>query len=368
MVGFWEGEAFQVETSYLVSSPPPPGPQEFGVSSRGAEHLVAEWVSHLGQKNVYVTRQSGDGGYDVGSDDWVVQVKNYQGSVGVHEIRELIGTGLVDSREPVLFTSGSLTRDASDFAEQANLAVFKYSAEEGTLGALGIAAQTLIEEAVRNEAVLRSSGDTDTFPGIDEYQDFYQKVWRWRMTDPGHFIPRARDHHEIAIISSSDSPEKQQSDWEKALLLIAQFAHEDGIELPEAAKGGWSKWPDLLLAAAKDSSRQAPGAATKESNSERWSRQHSCLEYSFNIDQVAVAIDSYGVFDDIYQGESLVDLIRDASWDSGFVFAAMDGQATVSEGKKALSQILEMARQLVLDNGGDLDVFDSEYRAQSIEI
>lgn len=368
MAEFGEGEAFQVETSYLANSPPPPNPQEYGVSSRGAEHLVSAWVAHLGQKNVYVTRQSGDGGYDVGSDDWVVQVKNYQGSVGVHEIRELVGTSSVDSRLPVLFTSGSLTRDASEFADQANLAIFRYSAEDGTLGAVGLAAQTLIEEAIRNEALLRTQGGTGAIPGIDEFQLFYAKVFQWSQTDPRHYIPGTQELIDIPYIEPMDSPQKQQSTWDKILLMVAQVAQEGGIELPEATAGGWSTWPDLLLAAAKDSSRKAPGAQTKESNSERWSRQQRCLEYNFNILNVEVAIQSYDIFDDIDKGKSLADLISDAAWTSGFVPASMSGGASVGEGEKVLSQILEMARQLVADHGGDVDVFDSEYRAMSIEM
>ena len=115
---------------------PAPDPQPFGVSHEGAEALVAEWIRHLGAVDAEVTRLTGDGGIDVESSGYIAQVKNYAGAVGVSELRELAGVAAVDGRTPLFFTSGTLTAEASLFAEAARIAAFRYDAIAGQLDAL----------------------------------------------------------------------------------------------------------------------------------------------------------------------------------------------------------------------------------------
>ncbi|MCK8609708.1 restriction endonuclease [Agromyces sp. C10] len=55
---------------------PRPAPQPYGVSHRGAEQLVADWMRHLGAFDAEVTRFTADGGVDVVSAHWIAQVKN----------------------------------------------------------------------------------------------------------------------------------------------------------------------------------------------------------------------------------------------------------------------------------------------------
>lgn len=112
---------------------PPPPPQPFGVSHEGAEALVALWMQHLGAVDAAVTPFSGDGGIDVESKDYIAQVKNYSGTVGVAEIRELAGVALVDGRKPLFFTSGTYAQGAVEFADRASIPLFVYDAVEGTL-------------------------------------------------------------------------------------------------------------------------------------------------------------------------------------------------------------------------------------------
>lgn len=112
---------------------PKPDPYPLGVSPDGAETLCAQWMEHLGQTNVRVTRSKSDGGIDVESDAWLAQVKHYRGSVGVTEVRELVGVTSIDGRTPVFFTSGQYTSGALEFADRAQVLLFSYNAERGTL-------------------------------------------------------------------------------------------------------------------------------------------------------------------------------------------------------------------------------------------
>lgn len=121
---------------------PPPAPQPLGVSADGAEKLCAYWMKHLGQTNVRVTRAQNDGGVDIESNDWLAQVKHYRGSVGVTEVRELVGVASVDGRTPVFFTSGQYTSSALAFAGRAGVLLFSYRAESGTLEAENVHARS----------------------------------------------------------------------------------------------------------------------------------------------------------------------------------------------------------------------------------
>lgn len=124
---------------------PAPFPQPYGVSHEGAEALVAEWVRYLGEADAEITRFTGDGGIDVQSMHYIIQVKNYSGSVGVAEVRELGGVAAVDGRKPLFFTSGSYAAGAVDFAERSGIALFVYDAHLGTLvGANGAAERALV--------------------------------------------------------------------------------------------------------------------------------------------------------------------------------------------------------------------------------
>ena len=113
----------------------PPSREPNGLQARDAEHLCATWLAYLGEEHVKVTRATGDGGVDITSARCVAQVKNYQGSVGVVPVRELVGVASVDGRFPVFFTSGQYTRAALQFAEDASVYLFRYDAEAGTLDA-----------------------------------------------------------------------------------------------------------------------------------------------------------------------------------------------------------------------------------------
>lgn len=125
---------------------PAPAPQPYGVSHRGAELLVAQWMAHLGDMGASVTQYTGDGGIDISSSRYLAQVKNYTGTVGVASIRELAGVASVDGRRALFFTSGNYASGAVEFAERAGVALFTYDAENGTLHAQdALARQAMID-------------------------------------------------------------------------------------------------------------------------------------------------------------------------------------------------------------------------------
>lgn len=128
------GESVEAEcNAELPNLGPKPEPYPLGVSPDGAEKLCAQWMEHLGQINVRVTRSTIDGGVDIESSAWLAQVKHYRGAVGVTEVRELVGVASIDGRTPVFFTSGQYTSSALEFADKAGVLLFSYQAETGTL-------------------------------------------------------------------------------------------------------------------------------------------------------------------------------------------------------------------------------------------
>lgn len=111
----------------------PPKATSDWISPRDAERLVAQWIRALGEPSAGVTSFVADGGVDVVSDNYLAQVKHYQGKVGPAAIRELVGVCKVDGRKPLFFTSGSYTASAIGFADSSEVALFIYNASEGTL-------------------------------------------------------------------------------------------------------------------------------------------------------------------------------------------------------------------------------------------
>lgn len=110
-----------------------PAQQPYGVSPRGAEQLVSEWLRYLGEGDAEVTRYSRDGGVDVEGHSFVAQVKHQKGSVSVKDVRELAGVASERKRNALFFTSSRYTPEAIAFADRATVAFFLFNAEDATL-------------------------------------------------------------------------------------------------------------------------------------------------------------------------------------------------------------------------------------------
>lgn len=116
---------------FATQNKPPKAP--YGVSDKGAEALVAQWMIWLGVFDAKATKYVGDGGIDAEGTGFIAQVKNFNGFVGVKDIRELKGVAAVDGRNPLFFTSGEYSKGCKEFAEEAGVYLFEYDAERGTL-------------------------------------------------------------------------------------------------------------------------------------------------------------------------------------------------------------------------------------------
>lgn len=86
------------------------------------EELVAEAYRRMGHK-VRVVGTTGDHGVDLrirakNGENWIVQCKRYQGSVGEPIVRDLYGTMLHEKADrAAIVTSGTITRQAEEWVE-----------------------------------------------------------------------------------------------------------------------------------------------------------------------------------------------------------------------------------------------------------
>lgn len=111
-----------------------PAPQPYGVSSRGAEKVTADWLRFLGEINVEITQFSQDGGADVLTDSYCCQVKNYEKKpVTVLEVRALLGTAVSLGLSPLLFTASKPTNEALVFSNENDIAVIQFDATKASL-------------------------------------------------------------------------------------------------------------------------------------------------------------------------------------------------------------------------------------------
>lgn len=123
-----------------------PDPQPFGVSPKGAELYVAEWLKYLDISVIEVSPYSQDGGYDLVSEEFLVQVKSWNKRwVPVAAIREIYGVSQLKGKRAMVFSRGFLSEDASAFAEEAGIPVFLFNAEEGEVKADNQAAIEIME-------------------------------------------------------------------------------------------------------------------------------------------------------------------------------------------------------------------------------
>lgn len=260
-------------TNHLVDGPfgpmgpLPPAPRPRGVNHEEAEHLAAQWLAYLGEDNVLVTRAKNDGGIDVVSSRCVAQVKNYQGSVGVPEIRELVGAASVDGRFPVFFTSGVYTKAAVEFANQANVHLFIYDAVSGTLDGANAPAQKFLRDENSpdgNEPSTRSPFlGIQTLGEIADRTAVIELFLEWAPSDParGYISGPEKDWAKaISAIaqlgglnleaSASQRPEEQLTNfepiWAEFESAAASFAASLGVELPVGKDFSAAKWSKAL--------------------------------------------------------------------------------------------------------------------------
>ena len=126
-----------------------PAPQPYGVSSRGAEELTAEWLRFLGEDQVEITQFSQDGGADVLTATYCCQVKNYEKKpVSVMEVRALLGTSVSLKLNPLLFTASKPTNEALIFSNENDIAVIEFDATNASLSGLTAQGHALLSQGL----------------------------------------------------------------------------------------------------------------------------------------------------------------------------------------------------------------------------
>jgi hypothetical protein len=142
----WRALTKVEQTEVWLAERSRPSPEPLGVSARGAEKLAALWLAYLGEEDVIVTQEVGDGGVDVISANFCCQVKNYKKQpVTSSEIRDLYGTAHAMGLKPLLMTSSYLSSDALDWASRNGVAAINFHAEDGTLTSLNNLGEDLLE-------------------------------------------------------------------------------------------------------------------------------------------------------------------------------------------------------------------------------
>lgn len=111
----------------------PPPPRMRSCTHREAEYVAAQWMRYLGATSCRVTQASRDGGMDIVSDTHVAEVKHHQSPVGVSFVRQIYGTATSTSKMAVFFSLSEYTREAKEFANANNIALFRYDPLKATL-------------------------------------------------------------------------------------------------------------------------------------------------------------------------------------------------------------------------------------------
>lgn len=160
-----------------------PEKQIFGVSSRGGEEYVAEWLKWMGFENVNVTPERRDGGFDVEADDYIIQVKTFSRDwVGVAPVRELYGVAQAEGKLSMFWLKGILSDDAQTFANKVEMPVFQFSPEEGLIQP----ANTFARDIYQHQLTLRAYKFTvalalgRVFGGVSVLSTFFGAIWALR--------------------------------------------------------------------------------------------------------------------------------------------------------------------------------------------
>lgn len=98
-----------------------------------AEHLAAQWMRYLGETDAKVSQATRDGGIDVESSNFVVEVKHHAIAIGPVPVRALAGVAGAKKKIGAVFSRSGYSKEAIRFAQEANVLAFRYDPEAGTL-------------------------------------------------------------------------------------------------------------------------------------------------------------------------------------------------------------------------------------------
>lgn len=92
---------------------------------RDAEHAAAQWLRKAGCRDVDLTGGSADGGIDVVTAAWAVQVKHTSKRVGRPVAQQVVGASLTLGRHPAVVSTSGFTSPAIDYAEEHQVALLE---------------------------------------------------------------------------------------------------------------------------------------------------------------------------------------------------------------------------------------------------
>ena len=92
---------------------------------RDAEYATARWLRRAGCRRVALTGGSADGGLDVITADWAVQVKHTAKRVGRPAVQQLVGASLAIDRSPALFSTSGFTKPGIEYADAHDVALLE---------------------------------------------------------------------------------------------------------------------------------------------------------------------------------------------------------------------------------------------------
>lgn len=90
---------------------------------RDAERATAQWLREVGCRKVELTSAGADGGIDVLTDSWAVQVKHTERRVGRPAIQQIVGAAMAVDRRPALVSSSGFSKPAVEFADEHEVAL-----------------------------------------------------------------------------------------------------------------------------------------------------------------------------------------------------------------------------------------------------
>lgn len=123
-----------------------------------AEYLAALWMKHLGEIDAKVSQATRDGGIDVESAHFVVEVKHHAVAIGPYPVRALAGVAYSKKKVGAFFSRSGYSKDAMKFARDAGVLLFKYDAEAGTLNGMTPVSKHAVKHGL--QAVLQTIKDS----------------------------------------------------------------------------------------------------------------------------------------------------------------------------------------------------------------
>lgn len=89
------------------------------------ERDTAAWLRAAGCRQVAMTTAGADGGVDVLTSEWAVQVKHTERRVGRPAVQQIVGAALHVERRPAVVSTSGFTSPAVEYAVEHNVALVR---------------------------------------------------------------------------------------------------------------------------------------------------------------------------------------------------------------------------------------------------